>query len=90
MILLILNYLVKVFNLLCLESFDKNSRDKNRPSVMDMFSNGGQVSTSSLSSCSSTSSMSHNLRSNSSSSSSSTVSSSGTQKRLHWPFSRKT
>lgn len=78
------------FNVLCLESFDKNSREKNRPTVMDMFSNGGQVSTSSLSSCSSTGSMSHNLRSNSSSSSSSTASSSGTQKRSHWPFSRKT
>ncbi|XP_008187559.1 rhotekin isoform X4 [Acyrthosiphon pisum] len=72
------------------ESFDKSSHDKNRPTVMDMFSNGGQVSTTSLSSCSSTGSMSHNLRSNSSSSSSSTVSSSGTQRRSHWPFSRKT
>ncbi|VVC35413.1 Anillin homology domain,Pleckstrin homology domain,PH domain-like [Cinara cedri] len=70
------------------ESFDKNN---SRPCVMDMFSNGGQVSTTSLNSCSSTGSGSHNLRSNSTSSSSSTVSSSGTQRsRSHWPFSRKT
>jgi len=58
---------------------------------MDMFSNSGQVSTTSLNSCSSTGSVSLNLRSNSSSSSSSTVSSNGTQRsRLHWPFLKKT
>ncbi|XP_015378698.1 PREDICTED: rhotekin-like isoform X1 [Diuraphis noxia] len=71
------------------ESFDKSNRDKNRPTVMDMFSNGGKVSSTSLNSCSSTGSITHNLRSNSSSSSSSTVSSSGTQRRSHWPFSKK-
>lgn len=65
------------------ESFEKNNH---KQSVMDMFSNEGQVSTTSLSSCPST----HNVRSNSSSSSSS-VSSSGAQKtRSHWPFSKKT
>jgi len=70
------------------ESFDKNNC---RPCVMDMFSNSGQVSTTSLNSCSSTGSVSLNLRSNSSSSSSSTVSSNGTQRsRLHWPFLKKT
>ncbi|XP_025416827.1 rhotekin-like isoform X2 [Sipha flava] len=70
------------------EPFDKNNH---RPCVMDMFLNGGQVSTSSLSSCLSTGSVSHNLRSNSSSSSSSTVSSSRTQRsRSHWLLSRKT
>ncbi|XP_050443405.1 rhotekin-like isoform X1 [Adelges cooleyi] len=69
--------------------FETIDKDNQRPSVLDVFSNRGQISATSLNSYSGTGS--RELRSNSSSSSSTVSSSGGTQRsRSHWPFSRKT